>query len=400
MSNVKQAKFGREGTLIALGSSLTIMGSVMVAPILPKMAQEFAPTTPDIGNLLPLIVVAPALAIVLFAPLAGWLSDKFGRKLMLVIATIFYAILGVLPAFQNDLQEIVLTRFIFGCAEAAIMTCCTALIADYWQGNDRLKIVNFQVIAVGVIGALFYVMGGVLGEESWRTPFYLYLLPLLLVPLFIKMLWDPTHFVEPQLLDQSAKVAKGSVISCYLMVFFGMVLAFVVTIQVPSILANHLGVTSTTKIALATGGSMLTSLVGSLIWPLVRRLLGVTGCNAALMTLIAFGLYLLVIANSYEDVLVALVFHGVGIGLLLPNLMASVMSALPDAVRGRGIGGFTACLYLGQFSSPFIVGFLSTGSSLQEAILTLVYAAVAVAIVWVIYRVFVSVDTPQYQVAT
>lgn len=44
-SSVRTATGRREGVLIALGSSLTIMGSVMVAPMLPKMGMEFGPPT-------------------------------------------------------------------------------------------------------------------------------------------------------------------------------------------------------------------------------------------------------------------------------------------------------------------------------------------------------------------
>lgn len=391
MNSFRKATAGREGLLIALGSSLTIMGSVMVAPMLPKMGQEFGPTNPNADVLLPLAVSGPALAIALFAPIAGWVSDRLGRKTMLILATLLYALFGVLPALQDDLGKIVISRLLFGCAEAAIMTCCTALIADYWQGNERLKVVNFQVVAIGLVGAIFFVIGGVLGENSWRTPFYLYLLPLFLVPFFFKFLWEPAHIKEPlENAGKQEKTAKLALLICCLMIFFGMVLNMIVTIQTPTLLVN-LGEKSTTKIASAAGLGLLMSLVGALIWPLLRKRFGITGVNAVLMALVGIGLALLATATTFYQVIIAVVIHGVGAGIMVPNIMASVMSALSARVRGRGIGGFTACLYLGQFMSPILVSIVTSFSgALTASVSVFAFSSCVIAIAWLLYRLFVS----------
>ena len=168
----RQATGRREGLVLMLGSSLTIMGAVMIAPILPKLGAEFGPLTSHADVLVPLAVTGPALAIAVCAPLAGWLADRIGRKTLLVISTLLYALLGALPALLGDLQSIVAVRLQFGVAEAAVMTCCATLIADYWHGEERLRYINRQVVTIGLVGALFFVLGGALGERSWRMPFF------------------------------------------------------------------------------------------------------------------------------------------------------------------------------------------------------------------------------------
>ncbi|SEQ41937.1 Predicted arabinose efflux permease, MFS family [Amphritea atlantica] len=382
---IRTASGRREGILIALGSSLTIMGSVMVAPMLPKMGMEFGPTHPQADMLLPLAITGPALAIAICAPLAGWLSDRTGRKNMLIIATLLYAILGVLPAFLNGLDGVVISRLLFGCAEAAIMTCCTALIADYWHAEERLKFVNMQVVCIGLVGSAFFVIGGVLGEQSWRLPFYLYLLPLLLIPFFMRVLWEPKHHEVQQITDTTSRVATLPLIVGYSMIMFGMVLNFIVPIQAPSLLVS-IGVVSTTKIGLAAGLSLLATLAGSLLWPVFRSSFGIAGCNALLMALIAVGLWFLAHANTYNKVMIAVTIHGIGAGMMVPNIMATIMNALPASVRGRGIGGFTSCLYLGQFISPIIVGIvISFGVDLPGAIVSLAMASAVVAAIWLIF---------------
>lgn len=370
-----------------LGSSLTIMGAVMIAPALPKMGAEFGPTEPAAQWLIPLVVAGPALAIALFAPLAGWLADRIGRKALLIFATVLYALLGVLPATLNNLSDIVLTRLLFGCAEAAVMTCCATLIADYWQGQERMRFINYQVITIGLVGALFFVIGGVLGERSWRLPFYLYLLPLVLVPIMAKVLWEPereTTQPAQHTLDSHERVAYAPLIIGYLLVFGGMLLNLIVPIQAPALLVS-MGTTSTTMIGLCAGLGLLSTLIGSVLWPMLRSRLGLNGCNALLLALLALGLWLLSTAQTYNEVLLAVCIHGTGAGLLVPNAMTPVMNALTANTRGRGLGVFTSCLYLGQFISPLVVAaIVSQGHELRSAVAGLAIVSLAGSAVWLL----------------
>lgn len=345
-----------QGFFIQIASSLTIMGAVMVAPMLPKIGAEFGAASPQAAEMVPLVATGPALAIALFAPIAGVLADRFGRKAMLILGTILYGLFGFLPAVLNDLNTILLVRLLFGCAEAIIMTCCTTLIADYWVGEERSKYINRQVITIGVVGSIFFVIGGAAGETSWRYPFYLYLLPLLLLPFLAKSLWEPVRRTEDTTDIQvfSRGEIWRTVLSSYFMIFAGMIAAFVVPVMAPGILVA-LGVTSTSLIGLCTGLGLLATLAGSIAWPATRNRLGLAGTNALMLTLIALGLWLLTRAGSYQTALAAVVIHGLGAGYLVPNLMLPVLTKLPARYRAKGVGGFTSCLYLGQFASPLII---------------------------------------------
>ncbi|GHC23195.1 MFS transporter [Kushneria pakistanensis] len=379
----------REGAILLLGSSLTIVGSVMVAPMLPRMIEAFAPVNPQASLWVPLAITGPALAIALFAPVAGWLADRVGRKRMLMIATLFYALLGALPALLNDLTGIVGVRLLFGLAEAMIMTVCTTMIADYWHGEQRLKYVNRQVVTIAVVGSAFFIIGGMLGEHSWRWPFYLYLLPLLLLPFMARILWEPGVSRTPPVQDASRaapaptdRVNMTALLAGYLLIGIGMVMSFVVPVQTPVLLVT-MGVTSTTLIGLATGAGLLASLVGALMWPLARRTFGVRGCNVLLLLLAAAGLTGLALAQSYSAVLVSILVHGIGVGMLVPNAMAPVMNALTPTSRGRGMGLFTAFLYLGQFISPLVVSLAaSLAGGLVNGILALAALGALYAALW------------------
>ncbi|RAN48184.1 MFS transporter [Herbaspirillum rubrisubalbicans] len=379
----------RQGLVIQLASSLTIVGSVMIAPMLPKITAEFAAVEPDALALVPLMVAAPALAIALFAPLAGMLADRFGRKPMLLLGCLLYALFGAWPVVIHDLKLILVSRLLFGCAEALIMTCCTTLIADYWPPQQRMRYINRQVITIGVVGALFFVIGGMAGEGSWRTPFLLYLAPLLMVPAIVNYLWEPDRRQEEShaLITPPGSTRRTLLVACFL-IFVGMVTCFVVTVMTPTVLVMR-GVTSTSLIGASAGLAILSTLIGSIAWPIVRERIGVAGVNALLLACMACGLCVLALAPSYPVVLVAMVLQGFGAGFLVSNASLPLLLVLPAHLRARGVGAFTACLYLGQFASPLIITAIAhplggMPHGLASAILLWALLTMLVALAWLL----------------
>lgn len=387
----------KQGIIIVLASSLTIMGSVMIAAMIPKMIAEFAAITPNFNHLLPLAIAGPALAIAVFSPCVGWFIDRFGRKNVLIIATFLYALLGSVPAVLSDFSQIVVSRLLFGLAEAVIMVACSTLIADYWKDEARAKFVNFQVVAIGLVGAIFFVLGGVLGEHHWKTPFYLYLLPLLLIPFMVKYLWEPNCQAT---INQVTAMTVGSVqksnikvlILNYILIIFCMILAFIVPIQTPLLLAD-LSIQSTTLIGMSAGLGLLASLAGALIWPVLRQRFNTRGVNIILLACAAMGLYLLIHAQNYTQVLLAVFVHGIGVGMMVPNTMLPVMNAVTDINRGKALGGFTSSLYLGQFLSPILIEIMMVKAHhLQDAIWQFVVLAFMICLIF-IFSIFLKKPT-------
>lgn len=120
------------------------MAVVSLVLVLPLLLEEFA----DVGGsefLVPIAITAPALCVAIFSPLAGWMSDRLGRKNLLLFAFIVYAAIGVLPYFLSYIRHIIASRILLGVDEATIMTLATALIGDYFDGERRERWVAIQV---------------------------------------------------------------------------------------------------------------------------------------------------------------------------------------------------------------------------------------------------------------
>lgn len=172
------------------GSCLPILGAVLIAPVLPKMQDHFA-SVPGAKALVPLALTVPALALALLAPFAGMIVDRLGRKRLLIVATLLYAVFGTAPLWLDSLGAIIASRALVGVTEAAIMTCCTTLIGDYYSGHRRVKYLALQTMCASASATVFFVLGGAAGSAGWRVPFWVYAVSLMLAPLMATVLTNP-----------------------------------------------------------------------------------------------------------------------------------------------------------------------------------------------------------------
>ena len=180
-----------QAVLLLAGSCLPVLGAVLITPILPQLSAVFA-DEPGAEVLVPMIVAIPALMIAIFAPFAGQIVDRLGRKGLLIIAMVAYAFVGTAPAYLESLQLILLTRVGVGITEAAIMTVCTTLIVDYFhEEKQRNKYLGLQTVATTLAATVFIILGGALGVGGWHTPFWVYAISLVIAVPMIFLLWEP-----------------------------------------------------------------------------------------------------------------------------------------------------------------------------------------------------------------
>src|SRR4051795_7047846 len=117
-----------QAVVLLLSSCLAVLGAVLLAPVLPRIEDAFADTA-GVKALTPIVLTAPALVIGLTATFAGRIVDRLGRKRVVVAPLAFYAVVVTAPVCVASLQVSVVSGVLVGLAEAAIMTCCTTLLA-------------------------------------------------------------------------------------------------------------------------------------------------------------------------------------------------------------------------------------------------------------------------------
>ena len=379
--NGAERKAGLPQLIVLLAAScLSVLGAVLLAPVLPQMAQAFA-GVPAADILVPVVLTVPSLIIGLTAPFTGFIVDKIDRKRVLLIAMVAYAIVGTAPLYLTSLGAIVGSRVLLGLCEAAIMTCCTTLIGDYWTGTKRARYLGLQTLVAAISATIFLGVGGALGASGWRTPFWLYLVAAVLVVPMARLLWQPTRHPAGKALHRNLEPLpwRQLLVPC-LVTLFGGIVFYALLVQLSFVLTG-VGVTST-----ATIGGI--SAIMSLATAIGAGLFGqVSGRTVRVLLPIEFGLsalgLIIVFAGGTVPVItVGAVLTGFGTGLLLPTLLTWAVNRLHFEQRGRGTGLWTGSLFIGQFLSPVLLGIVGVGvGGLQPALGVLGIAAAAMAVV-------------------
>ena len=166
--NKKQAAIG----FIFITMLIDITGWGIIIPVIPKLIAELIHG--DISEAAKYggwLTFAYAITQFVCAPLIGNLSDKYGRRPIILISLFAFALDYLLLAFSPTIVWLFVGRIIAGLTGASITTA-SAYIADVSTPENRAK--NF-----GMIGAAFGlgfiigpVLGGLLGQYGSRVPFY------------------------------------------------------------------------------------------------------------------------------------------------------------------------------------------------------------------------------------
>jgi MFS family permease len=349
------------GFSLLLPITLSTMAIVLLAPVLPRMFDEFS-GVPGYRYWVPMILTIPALCIALLSPLAGMLGDRFGRRRLLMVSFVAYTIVGIAPVFLHDLTAILVSRVGVGIAEALIMVLSTTMIGDCFHGAARDRWLAGQTAFASLSALVFFNLGGVLGRFGWRAPFWVYLSALGMLTLVALFTHEPAG-------ERRAEAARpvgwagfpwARMLAILAITLYGAVFFYTVQIQAAGGL-DLLGIHDPARIGFLTSiasvgvplGTFLYSRIGR--WP-IRRLL--------VIEFAALGLGFLAMARAASPgvFLVGCFINQLGAGLLLPTLLVWAMSLLAFEVRGRGAGLWQSAFALGQFLSPVVVAFAAERS--------------------------------------
>jgi MFS family permease len=351
-----------KATLLTTSCFISATGA-NVSPILRDLETVFG-AVPNADVWVRLVLTLPALLIVVGSPIAGWIVDRYGRKVLLVVSTVLYGFAGGSGFIAPTLGAILVGRAVLGLAAAGLMTSVTTLITDYYTGARRTQFLGIQAACMGLAGAVFLTLGGILAEHGWRWPFLVYLSAFLVVPFIATVLHEPARERDnpPAAresgaglagLDGSAKWPVGFMFFVYGTLLLLQIAYYLIPVEF-SFFLNDLVGASGRHAGLAVAFVTFSFAGGSLcVRPLRDRFTNLQ-LLAAAFPLVAIGFLSIGLASGWLLVIIGLPFVGFGLGLAVPNLNVWLADSVPDAIRGRALGLFTTALFLGQFLSPII----------------------------------------------
>jgi DHA1 family tetracycline resistance protein-like MFS transporter len=151
---------------------LFVLGFGIIIPVLPNLVSQFngGSYAEGSGEYGVLVGVYAAMQFV-FSPILGSLSDRYGRRKVLLIALAGSAIDYVIMGFAPTMAWLFIARMISGATAGALATC-NAYIADVTPPEKRAQAFGLLGLAFGIGFAFGPAIGGFLGSYSIRLPFF------------------------------------------------------------------------------------------------------------------------------------------------------------------------------------------------------------------------------------
>jgi len=173
MSPVKQQKYLRGklfAVLIVYMNMFIPLSTDIYLPALPTMTQELSASSSVINFTLSGFFLFYALGILLWGPL----SDKYGRRPILLIGAGLYTTACVVCALAGTIWVLIAARVVQGFAAGAIIAVTTAIIKDAYDGKRRESILAFVQTASGLAPMAAPMLGALLlSFAGWRAAFFM-----------------------------------------------------------------------------------------------------------------------------------------------------------------------------------------------------------------------------------
>ena len=338
--------------VLLLVSTLPVMTGAVLSPALPALRAAFGA---DAEAWARWVLTTPALFVALGAPLAGVLTDRVGRRPVLIGALILFGVGGSVGGVLGALPAIVASRAVLGLAAGGVGTVATTLIVDYFD-EEQSRVLGGQAAVMAIAAMAYTVLGGALAALSWRAPFGVYLLGLAVAGPAAVLLPEPE---APSTVDADASepstggVPWARVALLYGLAFVGLAVFNLVRVELPYYL-RAMGLQSGVGIAVVLSAGTVSGAGASLAYDRVRARLGTRGTLALLLGLFAGGFGVVAAAPSPAVVFGGVVLAGGGMGLFVPALTDGVGRLAAASVRGRLLGGLSTLRNLGRFASPLL----------------------------------------------
>jgi predicted MFS family arabinose efflux permease len=195
-------------TLLALGYGLVGLDRWLIAPLFPAIMKDLHLTAQDVGNCIGVL----GLSWGVFAALMGGISDKIGRRKVLIPAIIAFSLLSGFSGVAGGLASLIAVRALMGVAEGSFCPTSFAATADASHPKRRGFNLGLQQSGFALFGLALspIIATQLLNVVSWRWVFALVSVPGLILGLLMFFVIREPRAIEPASTDRQATVAEGN----------------------------------------------------------------------------------------------------------------------------------------------------------------------------------------------
>jgi len=346
--------------------ALDLVGFGIVVPILGRYAERYGASGFEVG----LLFASFSLAQLICAPLLGRLSDRIGRKPVILISLLGTAVGSFITGAAGALWVLFLGRIIDGASGASVAVAQGA-VTDIAPVSDRPRLLGLLGAAFGVGFVIGPALGGLASLGGTHVPFYV---AGTLALINAAVAWFRLPETRPRsslalrdpAIDEVPAPAVPANLSRPAVRLWGLaVVGFIAIVAFSGfeatfslLIGARFGLTEAGVGAVFVGvGVVLVGVQAGLVRPVNVRLGTVSSLRVGLLFNV-IGLGTLSVAESWLLLIVALAFLTVGQGLVSPNLSTLVAGGVPDERRGEALGFQQGVNAAGRVAGPAMAGVL------------------------------------------
>ncbi len=345
--------------------ALDLIGFGVLFPVLARYARD-AGASPAMAGL---VVASFSIAQLLFSPVTGWLSDRVGRKPVILLSLAGTAVGSLLTGLAGPLWLLFLGRIVDG-ASGASVSVAQAAVTDVAPEEQRARLLGLLGAAFGAGFALGPAIGGIAALVSHRLPFFIAAAIAAINALVaIKRLPEThpdhapsrsgvTQFAEGNRVTPEPRGDRGELRRLVLVTFVSLVAfsGFEATFSLLTEARFDLSESATYGVFFLIGMGLVL-VQGGFIHPVVARL-GETTTVRTGLACNAIGLALIAVDDGWGTLVPALVLLVIGQGLASPTLSSMVAGRAARNRRGTALGFQQSVGGLARSVGPAVAGVL------------------------------------------
>ena len=357
----------RDFQTLLLANVLPPLGAALLSPILDSLIEPFGTSTADIGLLISFFT-APAIVVI---PVAGALSDRYGRKPVLVAALVLFGVAGSGIAFTTEFRVALVLRLFQGAGFGGITPVIITSIGDIYTDTAEATAQGIRFTGSGLTQTVFPLLSGALVAVAWQYPFLIYAMALPVAAVVALRFEEPTRADGGDGADEA--VAENGPEGSRLRALLGLVrqrrvAALVVARGLPLtvwigfvtynsiVVVRFLGGTPTVAGGLVAVGSLayaaVASQAGRVTARFDSRLYPLVAANLCL----GAGFVLFLLAPSLAVAGVGIAVSGAGFGLALALYRSIITGLAGESLRGSLVSLAEAFGRVVATATPILMG--------------------------------------------
>ncbi len=361
----------RNNLLVVFGTTLmAVLGVSSITPAFPAMMETLDLSETQVGMLIT-VFTFPGIFL---TPVLGIVSDRFGRKPVLIPSLLLFGIAGGICFFIENYIFLLIFRFFQGVGASSLGALGTILVGDIYSGKQRTRIMGLNASVLSIGTALYPLIGGALAIFSCAHPF---LLPLLALPIAffaMKYLKNPEPIKNKTLKNYLKNTWTEIKDPGVYFLFIAIMLVFIVLygsfLTYFSTMLGRVFDASSFVIGFifftaSISSAIVSSQLGKLSQNFRKHKILITGFLMHFLSMII----ILLIEGLWLFIIPAVIF-GMGNGLLFPTIHTLLAEKSSLELRGIFMSINASMLRVGQTLGPPVIGIAFTFGHYQGAFAT------------------------------